>query len=178
MIVEPFMTRDVEPVTEDSSLSAAAAVMWNRNCHVVPVVSDAGSVVGLVSDRDLAMAAFTQGRPLHEIQVSVCMNRNAQTCQPETPLSTAWMLMRTFRTEHILVVNTAGELVGRLDLAAMLRDLDGKEPALARTLRQGALSCYERIARGDRKHAAAPPEASRPATTADGDGDLELEELS
>ena len=45
--------------------------MWERRCGSVPVVDEAGDVVGMVTDRDVSMAAYTQGRRLDDIAVSI-----------------------------------------------------------------------------------------------------------
>ena len=48
----------------------AAQLMWDHDCGCVPVVDARDRVVGIVTDRDVCMAAYTQGRPLTEIPLS------------------------------------------------------------------------------------------------------------
>ena len=56
------------------SLNRAAQIMWERRCGCVPVI-DAGRVVGLLTDRDVCMAAYTQGRRIDDIAVTTAMSR-------------------------------------------------------------------------------------------------------
>src|SRR5947199_19645 len=51
MLVESLMTRDAESARPESTLAEAAAVMWRRDCGVVPVTDEGGRVVGVITDR-------------------------------------------------------------------------------------------------------------------------------
>lgn len=68
MKVQDIMTADVETCRLDDTLDRPAAIMWERDCGVVPVVDDESRIVGMLTDRDICMAAYTQGRPLPEIR--------------------------------------------------------------------------------------------------------------
>ena len=63
MKVEDLMTRSVGTCRPTDTLSSAAQLMWERDCGCVPVVSDDGSnrVVGMLTDRDICMAAHFRG---------------------------------------------------------------------------------------------------------------------
>jgi CBS domain-containing protein len=43
--------------------------MWERDCGVVPVVDASGQLVGMLTDRDVCMAAYTRGQPLAAMSV-------------------------------------------------------------------------------------------------------------
>ena len=58
------MTRDVKTCTIHDSLNGAARIMWDHDCGCAPVVDAHGKLVGIVTDRDICMAAYTQGVPL------------------------------------------------------------------------------------------------------------------
>src|SRR5690606_32936140 len=68
--IEEIMTRDVRTCSPDDTLATAAQVMWEMDCGVVPVTDREGKVVGIITDRDLAMAAHLQGVPLRESRVA------------------------------------------------------------------------------------------------------------
>src|SRR5690349_16562501 len=68
-IARSVMTADVVTCSPNDTLHRAAQIMWERDCGAVPVVDAAGRVAGIVTDRDLAMGAFTQGLPLVAIPV-------------------------------------------------------------------------------------------------------------
>ena len=53
-------------VRREQTLNDAARIMWERDCGIVPVVGGQGDdrVVGVITDRDICIAAYTKGRPL------------------------------------------------------------------------------------------------------------------
>jgi CBS domain-containing protein len=52
--------------------------MWLRDVGCLAVLDEDGHVVGMVTDRDLCMAAYTQGKPLFAIPVSIAMSREGR----------------------------------------------------------------------------------------------------
>ena len=61
MKVEEVMTRDVQSCYPETNLAEAAMQMWRGDFGVLPVV-DSGKVVGMITDRDICMAAATKHR--------------------------------------------------------------------------------------------------------------------
>jgi len=64
MNASDVMTKTVRSCSAGDSLQRAAQLMWEGDCGSVPVVDSDNRVVGILTDRDIAMAAYTQGRPL------------------------------------------------------------------------------------------------------------------
>ena len=66
MKVEQLMTKSVATCGPDKSADDAARIMWERDCGFVPITESTSNprVIGVVTDRDLCMAAYTRGRPL------------------------------------------------------------------------------------------------------------------
>jgi CBS domain-containing protein len=62
--VQQVMTMSVYSCHVNDHLGTAAKLMWEHDCGVVPVVNDDGRAIGMLTDRDICMAAFTQGRVL------------------------------------------------------------------------------------------------------------------
>jgi CBS domain-containing protein len=83
MNANDLMTRGPRSVRTTDRLDAAARVLWEQDCGIVPVVDAANVLVGVVTDRDLCMASYTQGRPLDEIAVVGPMARQLRTCRPD-----------------------------------------------------------------------------------------------
>ncbi len=118
--VEQLMSRVVATCRPDDRLNAAARIMWERDCGVVPVTmpdGDAERVVGMLTDRDVCMAAYTQGRPLEELVVSSAMSRTVHACAPGDSLPAALERMAAARVRRLPVVDGAGRLVGLLSFA-------------------------------------------------------------
>lgn len=116
MKVEQLMNRDVKSCGPQDSLNKAAQIMWEEPCGAVPVVDGQRRPVGFLTDRDVCMAAYTQGRPLEEIRVETAMARNLVSCTVEDELSSAAHLMERNRTRRLPVIDRNGILVGLLSL--------------------------------------------------------------
>ncbi len=118
MRVEQLMNRDVKVCLADDNLSHAAELMWNHNCGFLPVVRDMASCVlaGVITDRDIAMAAYTQGKTLCAIPVSVAMARAVKVCHLSDEISTAEALMRLKQVHRLPVIDNNGRVIGVISL--------------------------------------------------------------
>ena len=116
MQVEQIMTRRPVSCFAHESLHEAARIMWEHECGFVPVVDEAGHVVGVVTDRDACMGAYTQGRPLREILVTTSMSKNVYFCHPEEEIARALDVMRRHRVRRLVVIDNRERLVGVLSL--------------------------------------------------------------
>jgi CBS domain-containing protein len=124
MKVEQLMTREVRVCTEAETLNRAAQFMWETDCGCVPVISanGDGGLVGIVTDRDVAMAAYTQGRQLQEIPVATAMARQVVTCNANDGISQAEALMRDNLVRRLPVLDDSGHVVGILSLNDVARE--------------------------------------------------------
>jgi CBS domain-containing protein len=115
--VRDVMTRDVATCSPDASLTEAARVMWVRDCGFVPVTEgESGPLCGVVTDRDVCMAAYTQGKTLSEIPVRTAMATHVATVREEESLSRAHALMRERHVRRLPVVDADRRVVGVLSL--------------------------------------------------------------
>jgi CBS domain-containing protein len=130
MQVEQIMNRDVKVCHPHDSLNKAAQIMWEVPCGAVPVVDEQSRPVGFLTDRDICMAAYTQGKPLSDLRVETVMARKVVSCSAEDDVRSAAQLMRQNRTRRLPVINREGTLVGLLSL-------DDLACEAARTLRGG-----------------------------------------
>jgi CBS domain-containing protein len=119
MKVESLMTKQVATCRADQSASEAAQIMWDRDCGFVPVVDDAqhGQVIGLVTDRDLCMAAFMRGRALAEIRIGDVMSTGISACKAGDDIASVEGMMRRAQVHRLPVVDDAGHLLGVISLA-------------------------------------------------------------
>lgn len=135
MRVEDIMTKQLETCRADDSLWHVARKMWDHDIGCLPVEGADGRVTSVVTDRDIAMAAYLRGKPLAEIKVSDAMSHRLVTVQPTDPLRVAEDRMRSEQVHRIPVVDALGFLKGMVtvnDLAHHLRTLkeqEGLEPA-------------------------------------------------
>jgi len=128
MTIGDSMTMDVAPCRATDSLNRAAQLMWDRRCGCVPVLDDAEQVVGMLSDRDVCMAAYTQGRRIDDIPATVAMSRPVWTCAPSTSVEEAEDLMMAHGVRRLVVVDDR-QLQGLVSLDDIARSgaaWDGK----------------------------------------------------
>ncbi len=116
MRIEQLMTRDVKTCREEDTLNVPAQIMWDYGCGAVPVVDDDFRVVGFLTDRDICMAAVTQGRPLHALGVGSMMVRKVISCTAEDDVGVAAELMRENRICRLPVTDREGILLGIISL--------------------------------------------------------------
>lgn len=114
--VADVMSQDVRACTPMQSLNEAARLLWNHDLGALPVVDDKGRPLGMITDRDICMAAYTQGRLLREIPVASAMSRHPFTCRPHDLLQTAEQTMASGKVRRLPVVDAQGVLVGLLSL--------------------------------------------------------------
>lgn len=138
MKVRELMTSDVQVCGPRDDLNRAAQIMWDHDCGVVPVVDAERRPIGMLTDRDVCMAAYTQGKLLGAIHVEEVMSREVQACGPDDPVADAEAAMRERRVRRLPVVDAAGKLVGILSLNDIAR-----RAVLERGKRRGAPALEE-----------------------------------
>lgn len=131
MKVKDLMTRDVRSCSASDSLSRAAQLMWEGDCGTVPVVGPGGTVVGMITDRDVCMAAYTKGRPLDAIAVGEAMAGHVSTCSPEATLESAMSVMKHAQVRRVPVVDGQGRLAGILSMNDLSREARNRTRAAA-----------------------------------------------
>ena len=118
MNIEALMTRNVASVRRSESLSAAAQLMWQRDCGALPVIEDeTGQVVGMITDRDICMASWSRDLPPSRIGVETTMSQSLAYCTPDDSLAVAENLMRSTQVRRIPILNAERKLLGILSLA-------------------------------------------------------------
>jgi CBS domain-containing protein len=125
MRVEQIMTRNVRTCRPGDALSTAAQMMWEGDCGCVPVVDaddGEGRVVGIITDRDICMAGYTQGRPLSALRVDSAMARQVRSCRPTDSVGEALNMLRQHQIRRLPVVDNGDHLVGMLSLADAARE--------------------------------------------------------
>jgi CBS domain-containing protein len=130
--VEEVMVREVQTCTPRDTLERAAQLMWEHDCGALPVVDESHHVVGVVTDRDVCMGAYTRGAPLASIAVDDVMARRPKTCASDDRLSTAESVLRENRIRRVPVVDDEGYLVGILSLSDLARRAARDRPAARR----------------------------------------------
>ena len=124
MNVGQLMNREVETCRVDDSLAVAARKMWDRDIGCLPVLGRQGHLVGVVTDRDICMAGYTQGRSLNDIPVSVAVSRQLHTCREDDTVLEAEEIMRSRQVRRLPVLDEYGGLAGMISLSDLVRALE------------------------------------------------------
>jgi CBS domain-containing protein len=112
MRVKEIMTSDVKSCTLDTNLATVAKIMWEADCGAVPVTDDRGKVVGVITDRDICIAAATRPRGEGEIPVREVISQRVHTCTPADDVRAALETMKTQQVRRLPVVAQDGRLSG------------------------------------------------------------------
>jgi CBS domain-containing protein len=120
--VSDLMTTAVKSCGAHDTLQRAAQIMWENDCGVVPIVDGEGRrLVGMITDRDICMAAYTQGQPLWQILVSNAMAKQVHAVRETDPIEAAEELMRRVRVRRMPVIDGSGRLKGILSMNDLAR---------------------------------------------------------
>lgn len=116
MNIAKLMTADVKTCRQTDMLDVAAKLMWEHDIGAVPVLDDFGQIVGIVTDRDACMAAFTQRQPLHCLPCTIAMTKHVVTCRPDDTDATVAQLMAKHKIRRIPVVDDTQKPIGMVSL--------------------------------------------------------------
>ncbi|SRR5258708_22711362 len=116
MRCEEIMKKDVECMSPQDTVQAAARRMRDENVGFLPVCDRSKKVLGVVTDRDLAMRILAEGQP-PSTRVEEVMSREVIACRPDDDLRKAEELMVKNHVSRMLCVDTEGPLVGVISLS-------------------------------------------------------------
>jgi CBS domain-containing protein len=110
--VKDLMVGEVKRCETYNTLNTAAQTMWDNDIGFIPVVDSDALVLGILTDRDICMAAYIQGVSLTESLVTSAMSKEVFSCAPDDVIATAEMLMREKQVRRLPVIGRQGRLVG------------------------------------------------------------------
>jgi CBS domain-containing protein len=128
MKVRDVMTEPVKACQPATNLAEAVALMWEGDCGTLPVVADGGKVIGILTDRDIAIALGTRNKQASDIAVSEVMSDKVYACHPSDDIHGALKTMRKDRVRRLPVISDDGVLQGILsmnDVALHAEKFDG-----------------------------------------------------
>ena len=137
-VAADVMTKNVMTCSPDASLAEAARLLWECDLGCLVVLRPGEKrPVGMLTDRDVCLAAARHSRRLAEIPVHVAMARVLHSLPAQAPIAEIHALMRAWQFRRIPIVDREGNLVGLVGLSDLVRetgDEDARE--LIETLRE------------------------------------------
>jgi len=146
MKTEHIMTREVQTVGPEERLGRAAQLMWENDCGCVPVVDAEGRVQGMITDRDICMATWTQGRAPNELLVRNAMSDHVVSCSLSDPPARVHRLMQEHQVRRLPVIDERGALLGLVSLCD-LASAAQREPNSREVGRDGVAVTLAAVAR-------------------------------
>ncbi|MGE5190250.1 MAG: CBS and ACT domain-containing protein [Gemmatimonadota bacterium] len=159
MFVARRMQRNVVTASPATPLNEARRRMRGNNVHQLPVVQADGTLVGILSDRDIREAtlpvALLPGKTEKDVEellastpVDRVMTRKVVTATMTDSLEDAIVLMHDFRVNSLPVVDETGRIAGIITRTDVLR-------AFVKTLGIGEVSSRIEVVVPDRPGALA-----------------------
>lgn len=124
MKVKDLMTKDVKSCTENTDLATVVKMMWDADCGIVPIVDDQGRVTGVITDRDICVAAATRALDPASIRVGEAMSRDVATCSEDADPRSALNELKSRRIRRLPVVNRQNRLIGILSMNDLVTRAD------------------------------------------------------
>ena len=114
MIIADVMTAYPEALSPESTIHKAAQIMRDHDYGVIPIVDDIGSLVGIVTDRDIVVQAIAAGHG-PETELRECMTARPDSVPKDLPVEEAVRLMDRQQIRRLPVVEN-GRLIGMVSL--------------------------------------------------------------
>lgn len=122
-----LMTRRVASVHPATSVGRAARVMEDCDCGALPVLNDSGVLIGIVTDRDIAIRLVARGRDARDAIVADCMTERVVACYANESLLECMRQMAQHQVRRMPIVDERGRLVGIIAQGDLARHA-GREP--------------------------------------------------
>lgn len=116
MLAQDLMSHPPVTCHMNDPLKLVAHEMWNHDCGALPVVNDEGKLVGMITDRDICMAAYTQSRSLDELLVNSAMATHVISARPDQSVAEVAQLMAQHQIRRLPVVDGDHKPVGVISL--------------------------------------------------------------
>lgn len=113
--VSQAMHSGVEWVAPDTRLSEVALLMKTKDIGSVPV-GDNDRLVGMVTDRDIALRGFENGRDAATLTAGDVMTKPIVYCRADDAIEDALRIMESRQIRRLPVINQDKRMVGMLAL--------------------------------------------------------------
>ena len=114
--IAQIMTKSVATVQRDETLQAAARRMRDMDVGSLPVL-DGQAIVGMVTDRDIAVRGVADGMVAQESVVGDVMTEDVRCCRADDPVEAVMAEMGDARVRRLPVLDADNAIVGVVALA-------------------------------------------------------------
>lgn len=133
MKANELMTSQPACVTATDPVQLAAQLMAEHDCGCLPVIESSGSdrVIGVITDRDIALRGVALGRD-HNTMVRDLMSTNLVSCTPDSDVDEVASMMSERQVRRVVILNADGGCVGIIAQADLARAAERDGPVSER----------------------------------------------
>lgn len=110
----------VYTLPESDTLADAVSILNAHNIGAVVVADGSGTIVGILSERDIVRRLGQDGTDALTLAIGQCMTRGVLTCSRDTNIADVMERMTHRRIRHMPVVES-GELVGIVSIGDVVK---------------------------------------------------------
>jgi CBS domain-containing protein len=127
MKIKDIMTAEPRTCSLGTNLAAAAALMLDGDCGILPVVED-GKLVGVVTDRDMYIALATRNKRASQVTVGEVVQTPVHTCGPDDDIHVALATMKQHRVRRLPVEGFGATVMGIVSMNDILLAAGARKP--------------------------------------------------
>jgi CBS domain-containing protein len=129
MKVKEMMHKGAEYVAPNARLQMIAGKMRDHDIGSIPVC-DGGKLIGMVTDRDIAIRALANGKDISKLEAKDVMSKDVIFCRDNEQAEDAIRIMEDNKIRRLPVLDEAKKLVGMVSLGdishALSRNITGE----------------------------------------------------
>ena len=123
-VIESISQSQVLSVQTQASAFEAACLMTKGHCGSVLIVDATGTMLGILTERDLMVKIVAKRRDPETTLVSDIMTHNPHFISPETTVSDAVLIMKRHNFRHLPIISSTSKILGVFSIRdAMAREL-------------------------------------------------------
>jgi CBS domain-containing protein len=124
-VLQSMSQRHVLSLAPSANVHGAACAMTRANCGSVLIIDSAGTMQGILTERDLMTRVLARSLDANTTQVTQVMTRNPQCVAPETKVADAVLIMIERGFRHLPIVEAGGRVIGVFSARdALPREMD------------------------------------------------------
>lgn len=120
MKISEIMERNVVTISDKAPLAEAVKQFWEHDIGFLPVVNEKGEPAGVLTDRDVCMCAWFEGKALWDIPVSKAMSPKVISVAPGDEVGEVENRLAQNQVHRVPVIDK-GAIVGVVSLNDIAR---------------------------------------------------------
>ena len=125
MKARDIMTSNPRSCHPNDKLCSVINVMKESNVGVVPITNGSGKahLVGIITDRDVALGMGAAEKACSQLTVESCMNKQVFSVHPDDDISRVEQIMKEHQVRRVPVTDQEGTLQGIISTADIAREV-------------------------------------------------------